>query len=73
MVLEKAFDEAAWRQPAVIVLDDLDVVAPSSNNPAAEMSGEAVYAAKVTEGMGVDVSFSVIQLCVVIWYSCLYR
>ncbi|XP_070173404.1 peroxisomal ATPase PEX1-like [Littorina saxatilis] len=48
-LLEAAFDEAAWRQPAVICLDDLDVIAPAPDNPAAEMSGEALYAAKVSE------------------------
>ncbi len=49
-LLEAAFDEAAWRQPAVILLDDLDVIAPAPDNPAAEMSGEALYAAKISEG-----------------------
>ncbi|KAL8595931.1 hypothetical protein ACOMHN_018243 [Nucella lapillus] len=49
-LLEAAFDEAAWRQPAVILLDDLDVIAPAPDSPANEMSGEALYAAKVSEG-----------------------
>ena len=49
-LLEAAFDEAAWRQPAVILLDDLDVIAPAPDNPANEMSGEALYAAKISEG-----------------------
>ncbi|XP_076453635.1 peroxisomal ATPase PEX1-like isoform X2 [Babylonia areolata] len=48
-LLEAAFDEATWRQPAVIVLDDLDVIAPAPDSPASEMSGEALYAAKVSE------------------------
>ncbi|KAK7483173.1 hypothetical protein BaRGS_00025577, partial [Batillaria attramentaria] len=48
-LLEAAFDEAAWRQPAVLLIDDLDVIAPAPDNPASEMSGEALYAAKVSE------------------------
>ncbi|XP_041353042.1 peroxisome biogenesis factor 1-like [Gigantopelta aegis] len=47
--LEALFDEAAWRQPTVIFLDDLDVIASAPTGPETEMSGEALYAAKVAE------------------------
>ena len=47
--LETLIDEAAWRQPAVILLDDLDVIAGAASGPEAEMSGESLYAAKVAE------------------------
>ncbi|XP_051033153.1 peroxisomal ATPase PEX1 isoform X2 [Phodopus roborovskii] len=40
--LEVAFSEAAWRQPAVILLDDLDLVAGVSTVPEQEHSPEAV-------------------------------
>lgn len=48
--LEVAFDEATWRQPAVILLDDLDVLCGAPGGPEFELSGEALYAARVAEG-----------------------
>lgn len=45
-----AFDEAAWRQPSVILLDDLEHVVPAPSGPEAEMSGEAIYGSRVAEG-----------------------
>ncbi|XP_071084749.1 peroxisomal ATPase PEX1-like [Haliotis cracherodii] len=58
-VLENLFDEAAWRQPAVIFLDDLDVIAGAASGPEAEMSGEALYAAKVAEMIQSLVKFEI--------------
>lgn len=49
-MLQIAFDEAAWRQPSVILLDDLEQVMPAPSGPEAEMSGEAIYGARVAEG-----------------------
>ena len=48
--LEKVFNECAWRQPAVILLDDLDHVAAAPSGPEQEMSGEALYYSRVAEG-----------------------
>ena len=49
--LRQVFREAAWHQPAVILLDDLDHVisAPSSNQ---EIGGEALYRRRLAEGTG---------------------
>jgi peroxin-1 len=48
--IQAAFDEAAWRQPSVILLDDLDQIAMACSGPDQEMSGEAVYHAKIALG-----------------------
>lgn len=48
-ILQMAFDEASWRQPSVILLDDLENVMPAPSGPEAEMSGEAIYGARVAE------------------------
>ena len=50
-IFELLFDEAAWRQPSLIVLDDLDHIAAAPAGPEFEMSGEALYAARIAEGM----------------------
>ena len=34
----------------MILLDDLDHVAPAPSGPEAELSGEAIYGARVAEG-----------------------
>ncbi|KAG8443146.1 hypothetical protein GDO86_011816 [Hymenochirus boettgeri] len=39
--LEKAFEEAVWRQPAVLLLDDLDHIVGVSSTPEMEQSPEA--------------------------------
>lgn len=49
--LEEVFDEAIWRQPSIILLDDLDHVVPAPSGPEAELSGEAIYGARIGEGM----------------------
>jgi hypothetical protein len=49
-MLQMVFDEASWRQPSVILLDDLEHVMPAPSGPEAEMSGEAVYGSRVAEG-----------------------
>ncbi|KAK3583344.1 hypothetical protein CHS0354_038957 [Potamilus streckersoni] len=50
-MLEFRFNEAAWRQPAVILLDDLDHIMGSPSGPESEMSAEALYAARIAEAM----------------------
>ncbi|XP_013388893.1 peroxisome biogenesis factor 1-like [Lingula anatina] len=49
-ILRQVFNEAAWRQPAVILLDDLDHVTSSPRSPEMELTGEAMYNAEVAEG-----------------------
>ncbi|CAL1532997.1 unnamed protein product [Lymnaea stagnalis] len=47
--LEAIFDEAAWRGPAILALDNLDVIMPAPSGPEAEMSAEVIYAAKISQ------------------------
>nr|XP_011433976.2 peroxisome biogenesis factor 1 [Crassostrea gigas] len=47
--LEEVFDEAIWRQPSIVLLDDLDHVVPAPSGPEAELSGEAIYGARIGE------------------------
>ncbi|RUS77223.1 hypothetical protein EGW08_015015, partial [Elysia chlorotica] len=44
--IEAVFDEAAWREPSVIVFDDLDAIAPAPSGPDTEINVEALYSAK---------------------------
>ncbi|XP_018121926.1 peroxisomal biogenesis factor 1 L homeolog isoform X1 [Xenopus laevis] len=39
--LEEAFEEAAWRQPSIILLDDLDQITGAVSTPEMEQSSEA--------------------------------
>lgn len=48
-MLELLFDEAAWRQPSLIVLDDLDHLCGAPAGPEFEMTAEALYSARVAE------------------------
>ena len=48
-ILESVFDEAAWREPATILFDNLDVIVPAPSGPEGEASGEALYSAKNTQ------------------------
>ncbi|XP_052784085.1 peroxisomal ATPase PEX1-like [Mya arenaria] len=48
-MFELMFDEAVWRQPSIIFLDDLDHIAGAPAGPETEMSGEALYSARVAE------------------------
>ncbi|OWF49208.1 peroxisome biogenesis factor 1-like [Mizuhopecten yessoensis] len=43
------FEEVIWRQPALILFDDLDHVMPAPSGPEAEMSAESIYGARVAE------------------------
>ena len=66
-LLESRFNEAAWRQPSVIVLDDLDHVSAAPSGAEQEMSGEALYYTRVAEGESDEVflvSCQVLELCV---------
>lgn len=49
-VLEVAFSEAAWRQPSVVLLDDLDVIAGLPSVPEQEHSPEAVQSQRLAHG-----------------------
>ncbi|ESP04898.1 hypothetical protein LOTGIDRAFT_62194, partial [Lottia gigantea] len=48
-IMESVFDEAAWRQPSVVLLEDLHIIAGAATSPDAEVTGEALYAARVAE------------------------
>ena len=50
-MFELQFDEAAWRQPSLLVFDNLDHIAGSPAGPEFEMTAEALYATRVAEGM----------------------
>ncbi len=49
-ILDRHYSEASWRQPAVILLDDLDQIAASPSGPEQELTGEAHYYTKVAQG-----------------------
>ena len=49
--LEEAFNEASWRQPSVVLLDDLDQVTKAPLGPEEEMGPEAVFNAHVAQGI----------------------
>ena len=49
-VLEDAFNEVSWRQPSVILLDDLDQVTRAPLGPEEEMGPEAAFNAHVAQG-----------------------
>ena len=49
-IWEEAFDEAAWRQPSVILLDDLDHVTAAPLGPEQEMGPEATYNSRLAQG-----------------------
>ena len=49
-IMERQFLEASWRQPAVILLDDLDQIAASPTGPEQELTGEALYYTKIAQG-----------------------
>ena len=66
--LEQVFSECSWRQPAVILLDDLDLIAAAPAGPEQEMGGEAMYYMRVAEcGCGVvtdiNIHFFSLALC----------
>ncbi|XP_071949385.1 peroxisomal ATPase PEX1-like [Antedon mediterranea] len=47
--LEEAFNEAAWRQPSLILLDDLDQLTGSPLGPEQEISPDALYSMRIAE------------------------
>ncbi|XP_031236141.1 peroxisome biogenesis factor 1 [Mastomys coucha] len=49
--LEVAFSEAAWRQPSVILLDDLDLIAGLPSIPEHEHSPEAVQGQRLAHAL----------------------
>ncbi|XP_021045902.1 peroxisome biogenesis factor 1 [Mus pahari] len=49
--LEVAFSEAAWRQPSVILLDDLDLIAGLPRVPEQEHSPEAVQSQRLAHAL----------------------
>lgn len=49
-ILEKIFSEAAFRQPSLVLLDDLDLIASAPLGPEQEAGPDALYNTKVAEG-----------------------
>lgn len=49
--IQATFDEAAWHEPSIVVLDDLDQIATACSGPDQQMSGEALYHAKIAQSM----------------------
>ncbi|KAL6085179.1 hypothetical protein STEG23_032194, partial [Scotinomys teguina] len=49
--LELAFSEAAWRQPSVVLLDDLDLIAGLPTVPEQEHSPEAVQSQRLAHAL----------------------
>lgn len=43
------FEEVIWRQPSIVLFDDLDHVMPAPSGPEAEMSAESIYGSRVAE------------------------
>lgn len=62
--LEVAFSEAAWRQPSVILLDDLDLIAGLPSTPEHEHSPEAVQSQRLAHGNGPLLGWELFQLSV---------
>jgi len=50
-LFQKVFSEAVWRQPSVILLDDLDHITAAPSGPEQECRGEALYYTRVSEGL----------------------
>lgn len=48
-ILADAFDEAEWRQPSVVLLDDLDKVAGAPTSPEHERGPEALLQQHVAQ------------------------
>ncbi len=53
-ILSQCFAEATWREPSVIILDDLDQIASAPTGPEQEMSGEALYFNKIAQSKSHD-------------------
>lgn len=49
--VQEAFDEAAWHEPSIILLDDLDQIVTACFGPDLEMSSEALYHGKIAQSM----------------------
>jgi peroxin-1 len=48
--LESAFSEAVWRQPSVVLLDDLDLIAGLPAGPEHEHSPDALQSQRLAHG-----------------------
>jgi len=47
--IQATFDEAAWHEPSVVVLDDLDQIASACSGPDQEMSAEALHHGRIAQ------------------------
>lgn len=57
--LEKRFDEAACRQPAIVLLENLDDLVPAPTAGAAEGVSEVMYSTKLAESVSWLLAFHV--------------
>jgi len=49
--VQATFDEAAWHEPSIVLLDDLDQIVTACSGPDQEMSSEALYHGKIAQSM----------------------
>jgi len=49
--IQATFDEAAWHEPSIVLLDDLDQIVTACSGPDQEMSGEALYHGRIAQCM----------------------
>jgi len=49
--IRASFDEAAWHQPSIVLLDDLDQIVMACSGPDQEMSSEALYHGRIAQCM----------------------
>ena len=49
--LEEVFEQAVWRQPSVVLLDDLDLVTAAASSPEHEQGPEALLHLHIAQSM----------------------
>jgi len=49
--IQATFDEAAWHEPSIVVLDDLDQIVTACSGPDQEMSSEALHHGRIAQSM----------------------
>ncbi|XP_055867831.1 peroxisomal ATPase PEX1-like isoform X2 [Biomphalaria glabrata] len=57
--LEAQFDESAWREPSLILLDNLDSIVPAPAGPEMEMSAETIIASKVSQVLQAIIKYEI--------------
>lgn len=62
--LEEVFEQAVWRQPSVVLLDDLDLVSPAATSPEHEHGPEALLHLHIAQSMTLLLSLSIFKYCI---------